>query len=69
MTEEYGKVIKKLSSDLILSTIGHTFPTCRWSAKRTDVQDLVFRKERKGEHGDRIRGSSLTIIILPALHA
>ena len=69
MPEEYGKVIKKISSDLILSMIGHTIPVCRRSAKRNDDQELVFWKERKDKPGDRIRGSSLTVIILPVLQA
>jgi len=64
-TEEYRKVVKKFSSDLILSTIGHTFPACRGIAKRTDDQQLIFWNERKDKPGDRIRGSSLTVIILP----
>jgi len=31
-----GRLLKKFSSDLILSTMGHTFLVCRWSAKCTD---------------------------------
>jgi len=31
-----GRLLKKFSSDLILSTTGHTFPAYRGSAKCTD---------------------------------